>query len=65
MNSIGQQWNTIPGIHDWLVAELQDYQLTPDDELPLYSADSRCRHVLGRDGKEEDIFFLIGFAFHI
>ena len=23
------------------IAEFQDYQLTPDDELPLYSADSR------------------------
>ena len=27
--------------HDALVAEFQDYQLTPDDELPLYSADNR------------------------
>ena len=27
--------------HDWLIAEFQDYQLTPDDEMPLYSADSR------------------------
>ena len=27
--------------HDALVAEFQDYQLSPDDELPLYTADSR------------------------
>jgi len=27
--------------HDALVAEFQNYQLSPDDELPLYSADSR------------------------
>jgi len=27
--------------HDTLVAEFQDYQLTPDCELPLSSADSR------------------------
>ncbi|KAK2187492.1 hypothetical protein NP493_163g01049 [Ridgeia piscesae] len=27
--------------HDALVAEFQDYQLSPDDELPLYTSDSR------------------------
>ncbi|KAK2166898.1 hypothetical protein NP493_1299g00004 [Ridgeia piscesae] len=27
--------------HDALVAEFQDYQLSADDELPLYTADSR------------------------
>ena len=27
--------------HDTLVAEFQDYQLYPDDELPLYTSDSR------------------------
>ena len=27
--------------HDALIAEFHDYQLTPDGELPLYSAESR------------------------